>query len=56
VSISTTEPTGEGIVTTIPKTTPDQPADVTLTPVEPIPTAITEGVTIVLRDHKKGVG
>jgi hypothetical protein len=39
--------------TTPPVTTPDQPQDVTLLPVEPIPSPLTEGLTIVLRDHKK---
>jgi hypothetical protein len=36
-----------------PVTVPDQPQDVTLLPVEPIPEAKTDGLTIVLRDHKK---
>jgi hypothetical protein len=37
----------------IPGTVPAQPQDVTLTPVTPQPTAVPEGLTIILRDHKK---
>jgi hypothetical protein len=39
--------------TTTPTTTPEQPTDISLEPVEPVAAAVTEGLTILLRDHKK---
>ena len=61
-SIDPTEPTpgtggvipaGTGGLPGGPTTTPPSPQDLTLVPVNPVPSAMPAGISVVLRDHKK---